>query len=172
MDLALLHTLEHASRIHDVKFAQRVNGEGEVVLVAAEDKKTTVYEVNPDSGTFFRPIAHLVGHGNRVKALDTIKIALSSTMRRSTTLLSSVSSDGTINVYDLSLLPPPSLSEEIDIVETSPVVTYDSKGSRLTCVTLADGDVDHLGQLEHKKGVKRERQWEEEDDKWEGFEIT
>jgi protein MAK11 len=64
-DLALLHTLEHSSRIHDVKFAQRVDGEGEVVLVAAEDKKTTVYEVSPDSGTFLHAIAYLVGHGNR-----------------------------------------------------------------------------------------------------------
>lgn len=64
-DLALLHTLEHSSRIHDVKFAQRVDGGGEVILVAAEDKKTTVYEVSPDSGTFLRAIAYLVGHGNR-----------------------------------------------------------------------------------------------------------
>ena len=64
-DLALLHTLEHSSRIHDVKFAQRVDGGGEVILVAAEDKKTTVCEVSPDSGTFLRAIAYLVGHGNR-----------------------------------------------------------------------------------------------------------
>ncbi|KAF8273186.1 WD40-repeat-containing domain protein [Lactarius quietus] len=150
-DLALLHTLDHSSRIHDVKFAQRVGGEGEVVLVAAEDKKTTVYEVSPDSGTFLRAIAYLVGHGNRVKALDTQKITLPSVKQRFTTILSSVSSDGTINVYDLSLLPPPSLSEEIDIVETSPVVTYDSKGSRLTCVTLADGDVGQMEQMEQTK---------------------
>ncbi|KAI9440753.1 WD40-repeat-containing domain protein [Lactarius indigo] len=172
-DLTLLHTMEHASRIHDVKFAQRIDGKGEVVLVAAEDKNTTVYELSPDSGAFLRAIAHLVGHGNRVKALDTIKIALPSTTRRSTTLLSSVSSDGTINVYDLSLLPP-GLSEEI--VETSPVVQYDSKGSRLTCVTLADGDVDRLEQPEPKKGTKREREPESEDegedeDEWEGFET-
>ncbi|KAH9074849.1 WD40-repeat-containing domain protein [Lactarius deliciosus] len=157
-DLTLLHTMEHASRIHDVKFAQRVHGEGEVVLVAAEDKKTTVYDVCPDSGTFLRAIAYLIGHGNRVKALDTIKIALPS-----------VSSDGTINVYDLSFLPP-RLSEEI--VETSPVVQYDSKGSRLTCVTLADGDVDRLEQPVHNKGAKREREPESEDeDEWEGFET-
>ena len=64
-DLALLHTLEHSSRIHDVKFAQRVDGGGEIILVAAEDKKTTVYEVSPDSDTFLRAIAYLVGHGNR-----------------------------------------------------------------------------------------------------------
>ncbi|KAN0126332.1 WD40-repeat-containing domain protein [Lactarius tabidus] len=174
-DLALLHTLEHSSRIHDVKFAQRVDGEGEVVLVAAEDKKTTVYEVSPNSGTFLHAIAYLVGHGNRVKALDTLKITLPSTTRRSTTVLSSVSSDGTINVYDLSHLPPPSLSEEIDIVETSPVVTYDSKGSRLTCVTLADGDAGPPGQPEQSKGAKRERESESEsseveEDEWEGLE--
>jgi len=172
-DLALLHTLDHSSRIHDVKFAQRVGGEGEVVLVAAEDKKTTVYEVSPDSGTFLRAIAYLVGHGNRVKALDTQKITLPSVKQRFTTILSSVSSDGTINVYDLSLLPPPSLSEEIDIVETSPVVTYDSKGSRLTCVTLADGDVGQMEQMEQNKGAKRERELESEaeEDEWEGLEA-
>jgi protein MAK11 len=86
-----------------------------------------------------------------------------------------VSSDGTINVYDLSHLPPPSLSEEIDIVETSPVVTYDSKGSRLTCVTLADGDAGPPGQPEQSKGAKRERESESEsseveEDEWEGLE--
>lgn len=83
-----------------------------------------------------------------------------------------MSSDGTINVYDLSLLPPPGLSEETDIVETSPVVTYDSKGSRLTCVTLADGDVDRLEQPKHNKGTKREREPESseaEEDEWEGL---
>ena len=73
-----------------------------------------------------------------------------------------MSSDGTINVYDLSLLPPPSSSEKIDIVETSPVVTYDSKGSRLTCVTLADDDVGHLEQPVPTKGAKRERESDSE----------
>jgi protein MAK11 len=189
-----VHTLEHSSRIHDVKFAQRVDGQGEVVLVAAEDKRTTVYEVSSDSGAFVRAIAYLVGHGNRyvhrvsqrcpaqmsysVKAIDTQKITLPSITRRSTTILSSVSSDGTINVYDLSHLPPRNSSEEIDIVELSPVVTYDSKGSRLTCVTLADDDMGHLGQPGHSKGAKRERESESseadaEEDVWEGLpEIT
>ena len=109
-----------------------------------------------------------------VKALDIQKIALPSTTRRSTTVLSSVSSDGTINVYDLSLLPPPSLSEDIDIVETSPVVTYDSKGSRLTCVALADDDAGRLEQPEPTKGAKRVRESdsessEAEEDEWEGL---
>ncbi len=93
-------------------------------------------------------------------------------MRRSTTLLSSVSSEGTINIYDLSLLPPPSLSEKVDTVEISPVVEYDSKGSRLTCVTLADDDVEHLEEQMDNKGGKRGRELEEsgeDEDEWEGL---
>ncbi|KAI0295403.1 WD40-repeat-containing domain protein [Multifurca ochricompacta] len=64
VELATLYTLEHTSRIHDVKFAKKVDG-SEIVLVAAEDKKTTVYEVIVDTGTLLRPTAHLIGHGNR-----------------------------------------------------------------------------------------------------------
>jgi protein MAK11 len=64
-DLEVLYTLEHASRIHDVKFVQRVDREGEVVFVAAEDKKTTVYEISLDTDTVLRPIAYFVGHKNR-----------------------------------------------------------------------------------------------------------
>jgi len=64
-ELTVLHTLEHASRIHDVKFVQRVDGGGEVLLVAAENKTTTVYEVSSDTDIILRPIAHLVGHRNR-----------------------------------------------------------------------------------------------------------
>jgi protein MAK11 len=64
-ELAILHTLEHSARIHDVKFAQKVDGSGEVVFIAAEDRTTTVYGVYPDSSTLLRPTARLVGHGNR-----------------------------------------------------------------------------------------------------------
>jgi protein MAK11 len=190
-ELAILHTLEHSARIHDVKFAQKVDGSGEVVFVAAEDRTTTVYGVHPDSSTLLRPTARLVGHGNRydldfldnsllklgsVKAIDTMRIALPSTStRQSTTILSSVSSDGTINIYDLSLVPT-CTTETVDITEISPVVTYDSKGSRLTCVALADGEVGHQEQPTPVKGAKRKRETvseveeeEEEEEEWLGL---
>jgi len=108
----------------------------------------------------------------RVKAIDTIKVALPSTRRDSTTILSSVSSEGTINVYDLSLLPPPTPIAPSDIPEISPVVTYDSKGSRLTCVTLAEGEVDHTEQPSPEKVAKRKRGSDEEvdeEEEWQGF---
>lgn len=109
----------------------------------------------------------------RVKAIDTIRVALPSTRRDSTTILSSsVSSDGTVNVYDLSLLPPPASIAPSDIPEISPVVTYDSKGSRLTCVTLADGEVDHAEEPSPEKVAKRKRESDseaEEEEEWQGF---
>jgi hypothetical protein len=121
-----------------------------------------------------RSNAFLLKTSCRVKAIDTIRVALPSTQRDSTTILSSVSSDGTFNVYDLSLLPPPAPVAPSDIPEISPVVTYDSKGSRLTCVTLAEGDVDHIEQPSPEKVAKRKRESdseaeEEEEEEWEGF---
>ena len=67
-ELAALYTLVHASRIHDVKLVQTVDGEGEVLLVAAEDKKTTVYKVHTDMHIIMNPVAYLVGHKNRCVA--------------------------------------------------------------------------------------------------------
>ncbi|KAH9962668.1 WD40-repeat-containing domain protein [Russula dissimulans] len=179
-ELTVLHTVEHGSRIHDVKFVQRVGGEGELLLVAAENKTTTVYEVSSDADVILRPIAHLVGHRNRsssysVKAIDTIRIALPSTLRDSTTIMSTVSSDGTINVYDLSLLPSSVPKEEKEIPEIWPVTTYDSKGSRLTCVTLADGEMSNPEQLTPENGAKRKREVDsetEEEEEWEGLEMS
>ncbi|KAI9510046.1 WD40 repeat-like protein [Russula earlei] len=172
-ELTILYTLEHTSRIHDVKFVQRVSGSGEVLLVAAESKTTTVYEVASDADIILRPIAHLVGHRNRVKAIDTIRIALPSTLQDSTTILSTVSSDGTVNVYDLSLLPPPIPKEATDIPEIPPVAMYDSKGSRLTCVTLADGEMSHQERSTPERGEKRKRESDtalDEEDEWLGLE--
>jgi protein MAK11 len=79
-----------------------------------------------------------------------------------------VSSDGTVNVYDLSLLPHPTPIEESDIPEISPVVTYDSRGSRLTCVTLAGGEMDHT---EQSTPAKRKREVDSEtgeEEEWHG----
>ena len=64
-DLTRLHTVIHPSRIQDVKFVQRVTGVDEVLLVAAEDKKVTVYDVGADSKIAPKPIAEFVGHENR-----------------------------------------------------------------------------------------------------------
>ena len=63
-NMNLLFSIKHPSRVHDVKFCKRVNGEGEVILVGGEDHKTTVYSIPRDTPN---PIivAEMIGHSNR-----------------------------------------------------------------------------------------------------------
>lgn len=63
--MTLLHTVQHPSRIHDVKFCQRVVGEGEILLVGAEDKNLSIYDIPKDSSRPPTIIAQMIGHGNR-----------------------------------------------------------------------------------------------------------
>lgn len=78
-----------------------------------------------------------------IKAVQILDIALppSSSGRLSTTIICTASSDGKIHLYDAVALPS-DMTEEEKPVEISPLVTYDSKGTRLTCLTLGDGGAD------------------------------
>lgn len=84
-----------------------------------------------------------------MKAVQTLSIALPpSSGRTSTTIVSTVSSDGKIHIYDMASLPStPSLSPNSPqkLIEIKPVAEYDSKGTRLTCVALADGEMEGAG---------------------------
>ena len=66
-----LHTFDHRSRIHDVQFCERVTDENEdetgaeLLLVAAEDKKVTIYDSSGKDDTSLPVLAHFVGHENR-----------------------------------------------------------------------------------------------------------
>lgn len=65
--MSLLYAIVHPSRIHNLKFFRPSNDEGkpEFLLVAAEDKKVTVYELQSTLDTPPRVVAELVGHTNR-----------------------------------------------------------------------------------------------------------
>lgn len=65
-----LHTIIHPSRLHDVKFCRRVLGKGEVLLVAAEDKKLSVYDVPSEPEGVPTVIAEMVGHSNRFVSVN------------------------------------------------------------------------------------------------------
>lgn len=53
-----------------------------------------------------------------------------------------MSSDGKIHIYDLYDLPEFETEPTPQkIKEIQPVAMYDTKGTRLTCVTLAEGDM-------------------------------
>ncbi|GJE93253.1 WD40 repeat-like protein [Phanerochaete sordida] len=140
-DMEMIHTIQHASRIHDVKFTKRVEGDGELLLVAAEDKKVTVYDIPTDRTQAPAAISYFVGHENRVKAVDTLALALPpapGSARTRTTLVSTISSDGRIRVFDLAAVPAAPAGGAP--AECAPLAEYDSKGSRLTCLAMADGD--------------------------------
>jgi len=72
--MKLLHTIHHPSRVHDVKFCKRVSGEeGEILLVGAEDKKLSVYDIHLENASAPPTIiAHMVGHDNRYLFLNKI----------------------------------------------------------------------------------------------------
>ena len=62
--MALLHSINHPSRVQDIRFCARVEGSGQLLLVAAEDKKVSIYEMDT-GGSQFKVVAELVGHSNR-----------------------------------------------------------------------------------------------------------
>ncbi|KAJ7860461.1 WD40-repeat-containing domain protein [Mycena olivaceomarginata] len=166
VDMNLIHTITHPSRLQDVKFCARVNGAGDVLLAGAEDKKLSVYELSTDPEKPPRVIAEMTGHANRVKAIATLPIALPpASGRASTTVVCTASSDGKIHVYDLAALPAQAGST---VLEMTPVAEYDSKGTRLTCVTLADGDVEESGAVNGKRKRAADEEDEEEEDEDEG----
>jgi protein MAK11 len=161
VDMVLRHTITHPSRIHSIRFSNRVNGSGELLLVGAEDKKLSVYDIPGDPEKVPTIIAEMTGHSNRVKAVEILPLALPRSTKAdallSTIILCTVSSDGKIHVYDLALLP---VDQKVgsDVLQILPVAEYDTKGTRLTCVTIADGEAP-----EHAKSVNGKRKRGDED---------
>lgn len=121
-----------------------------------EDDDEDIEKDTKSKGAELERIATLVGHTNRyayvlyyckglakkscrVKAISSLPfLAPTSTGDvRKTIILTTVSSDGLINVYDLCAATADSEKGEENKVE--PVASYDTKGTRLTCVYLADG---------------------------------
>lgn len=100
----------------------------------------------------------------RVKAVQTLRIALpAASGRSSTTIVTTVSSDGKIRVYDMYSIPATSES----VVEIQPVAEYDTKGTRLTCVTVADSNIASgkpaNGKRKHEEGSDEDTENDEFD---------
>lgn len=162
-NIELLHIINHSSRIHDIQFTKNLNGNGELLFVAAEDKKVSIYAIPEDKEKEPSLLASLVGHENRVKQLRFLEIALpTESGRESTKVASTVSSDGFIHVYDLSEVPE---RVEGELKEISPVAKYNTNGTRLTCLTLADGDSEAmLNAGEKRKRAEEEAEESDEDE--------
>ena len=85
--------------------------------------------------------------------------------------MSSISSDGWIRIFDLGLLPSPfspsSASEHIENGKKTSIPTltsiseYDTKGSRLICCSLAEGDSTSIPQTGKRKAQDEDSSNEE-----------
>jgi protein MAK11 len=93
-----------------------------------------------------------------VKAIDILRVATG--QGSSKVLLTSVSSDGFIHVYDTSELDKRDTpSEEVQTIE--PFARYDTKGTRLTCVTFGEDGPTPSSAV---NGQKRKRSGDEDNE--------
>lgn len=84
-----------------------------------------------------------------VKAIDTL-------VSQGSTFVATASSDGRINLYDVgNLLGSPASSEPQAIL---PMAFYDTKASRLTCVTITEGGENSVESI-----LRRKRKHDESD---------
>lgn len=110
-----------------------------------------------------------------VKAVDTLSIALppipnNPEARSSTTLICTISSDGKVRLFDLASLPTKEPSPNETRTQLNPVGEYDTKGTRLTCMAIADGDIEDVGGVNGKR-KREEEQDEDEDDEQDGQNV-
>ncbi|KAL7417450.1 WD40-repeat-containing domain protein [Mrakia frigida] len=185
-DMSPILTLTNSKRFHDFHFLEIpsstpvVEGEPtpeprEMLFAAVEDGFTRVWErVGGRMGDLgvkeegWTELVRLGGHENRVKSLSPLY-----------PLLSTISSDGFINLYDLTLLPPtPSSTTAVTPVPVQlPQGQYDTKGTRLTCLTMAEGErgvegvdeEDVEGDEEEWGGIGSESEEESEEGSEEGL---
>ncbi|KAG2072448.1 WD40 repeat-like protein [Suillus decipiens] len=169
VDMVLRNTITHPSRIHTIRFSNRVHGSGELLLVGAEDKKLSIYDIPDDPEKMPTVIAEMTGHSNRVKAVEILPLALPQSTKAnallSTIILCTVSSDGKIHVYDLASLPAGQKAGS-EVLQISSVAEYDTKGTRLTCVTIAEGEAPANGKSANGKRKRGDEDSEDEDEEW------
>ena len=137
--MKLISTLK-AKRIHAIRFHLFADG-SESMFTACEDSVVRVYSIPASADELeLESAASLIGHANRcVNSILPADSPNASLLRRVKSVeivkankqdyAITISSDGKIHIYLLS-----SLKGDIE-----PCATYDTKGSRLTCLTVSTG---------------------------------
>ncbi|CAG8539753.1 8898_t:CDS:2 [Ambispora gerdemannii] len=138
----VVHKFQQQSRYICMKFYEH-RELGELLITGSEDKAINVYDINSN-----KCLVTLIGHKNRVKAIDIIHSIPDEKSISPLTILASASSDGAINVWNLSEALEFSKNNNHDIQNnqsdnnpiafTKTLASYDTK-SRLTCLVFSGG---------------------------------
>jgi len=183
IDMSVHASLSSPSRFHDLRFAffpldAADPAQKEFLFIACEDGKTRVYDITHTKGVApgdegltapapeLTVAAELVGHANRVKMLDLLEVALPTAEPSSTIVLTSISSDGKINLYNLAQLAS-APKDENGVAQLSPAAVHDTDGSRLTCVGvvgLVDRKDGGQGGDDGEESSDEEEESDDEDD--------
>ena len=103
-----------------------------------------------------------------MKAVQILRIALSSSSDKpTTTIASTISSDGKIHIYDLAELPTGGDAK----LQLNPVAVYDTKGTRLTCLALADGEASSSAPAHGKRKRNEDEGAEDSEDDHQEWDV-
>ena len=139
--------IEHPKRLHDIGFVRsnmignndKRDDQHELMLVANEAGILHVFDLDDLQGTGEdaspREVARLVGHTNRVRSAVATHVQANDGTER--LLVTTISSDGYIRVFELCLS-----REEPLVPELEALAAYDTKKSRLTCLSAVGFDPD------------------------------
>ena len=139
--------IEHPKRLHDIGFVRsniignndKRDDQHELMLVASEAGILHVFDLDDLQGTGEdaspREVARLVGHTNRVRSAVATHVQANDGTEH--LLVTTISSDGYIRVFELCLS-----REEPLVPELEALAAYDTKKSRLTCLSAVGFDPD------------------------------
>ncbi|TIA91397.1 hypothetical protein E3P99_01112 [Wallemia hederae] len=143
------------TKFNDIGFVKPLKSQGfsdgvELLAVASEDKRVLLYAIKEEEESKF--IGELIGHQNRVKSVRFGVVG-------DKLLAITISSDGFVRAFDLNVLKPSS-----EQVQLEAVASYDTKGTRLTCLDVASAGYEDTVDADESEDEQEEEEAHEEED--------
>lgn len=177
-EMKVLGEVKAKVRWHDVCFYD-LSASEQVMFVAGEDKMVHIYDVTKttlvEELPTFTEVARLTGHGNRCVACDVFdttraevrflcrvkSVAVQPVQRVDSASLAAVtiSSDGHVRLFDLA----PLLARKDGVIEIESTASYNTKGSRLTCLSVV-GVLGSSRKSVEEEEIESDPEDEEDDD--------
>ena len=167
-DMTKLAEVERRERLHDVSFLRAPvagGAEHELMFVATEAGTAIVYDLDAleqaageDTAPSPSELARLVGHRNRVRSVCALRAQTADGSEH--VLATTISSDGYVRVFSLA-----DALRSGDKPELESVAEFNTKRSRLTCLSVVGFDVAaEMGDLEEEPEGEGLDAFDEEDE--------